>query len=287
MRIRSARWAQPVIPSPNLIPTGLIVTFASVLSLTATVHARDLGVDVSHFQGETGISQTNWNQLASEGRKFAFIKATEGLTGPDDAAMATNVSRATSAGILNGVYHFAHAENRPTPTGAVQEADHLLSFAGAAIGPGKLRPVIDIEAANANLTTTGLTDWVIAFINRIIEMRGPAAEPIIYTTSSFTSTEFDSRISSYDLWIRSTFGDPQLGNPTGLGLFPDWLIWQYNVASAGGISPIDLDVVHTELATLASLVIPEPSALMLIVPLAIARRRFRRRLPGVIAFTPV
>src|SRR5262249_713294 len=156
-----------------------------------------------------------------------YIKATEGLTGPDDQTMATNVSRATTAGILNGVYHFAHAENRPTTAGAVQEADHFLTFAGSAIGPDKLRPVIDVEGNNANLSDTALTDWVIAFINEVVAARGPAAEPIIYTTSSFTTAHFDSRMSNYDLWIRSNFADPQTGNPTGLGNFGNWLFWQY------------------------------------------------------------
>jgi lysozyme len=243
------------------------------LAFSSVVQARDLGVDISHFQNESGIPQSNWNQLAAEGRTFAYIKATEGLTGPDDATMATNVSRATSAGILNGVYHFAHSENRPTTAGAVLEADHLLSFAGAAIGPGHLRPVIDVEGNNQNLTTAGLTDWVIAFINRIVEQRGPAAEPIIYTTSFFTTSQFDSRIADYDLWIRSNFADPQTGNPTNLGVFPDWLLWQYNVASAGGISPIDLDVVHSEVAPLSSLLIPEPSALAFILLAVFPHRR--------------
>jgi hypothetical protein len=44
--------------------------------------ARELGVDVSHFQGEFGMPQANWNQLAAEGRVFAFIKSTEGLNPP-------------------------------------------------------------------------------------------------------------------------------------------------------------------------------------------------------------
>ena len=77
------------------------VSFALVLWLVPTVRAaRDFGVDVSHFQGATGISQATWNQMAGEGKRFAFIKATEGLTGPDDAAMANNVARAGAAGIL-------------------------------------------------------------------------------------------------------------------------------------------------------------------------------------------
>jgi lysozyme len=259
---------------------GWDVSTIIVFSLFAMhAQARDIGVDVSHFQNESGIPQANWNQLAAEGRTFAYIKATEGLTGPDDPTMATNVARAGNAGILTGVYHFAHAENRPMTTGAVAEADHLLGVAGSAIGPGHLRPVLDIENLNANLTSAGLTDWVIAFSNRIIEQRGPAAEPIIYTTSGFTSTEFDSRIANYDLWIRSNFGDPQTGNPTGLGLFPNWLIWQYNVGAAGGINPIDQDVLHNEVTSLSALVIPEPATVSLVITggLTMGSRRKRAR----------
>src|SRR5690349_11467301 len=85
--------------------------FAAFSLAGAFAIARDLGVDVSHFQNESGIPQSNWNQMRSEGRTFAYIKATEGLTGPDDATMATNVSRATTAGLVPGVYHFCHAEN--------------------------------------------------------------------------------------------------------------------------------------------------------------------------------
>src|SRR5438445_8835763 len=84
---------------------------------------RDFGVDVSHYQGSSGISQASWDQMFTDGKHFAFIKATEGLTGPDDAAMSNNVARATAAGLLAGVYHYAHPENRPTTNGAVQEAD--------------------------------------------------------------------------------------------------------------------------------------------------------------------
>ena len=253
-----------------------VVTGALSLMVTLAAYktyARDLGVDVSHFQNESGIDAARWQQLATEGRTFAYIKATEGLTGPDDATMSTNVSRASAAGLLNGVYHFAHAENRPTPAGAVLEADHLLAFAGSAIGPGKLRPVIDIEGSNQNLTPAALTDWVIAFINRVEDVRGPGAEPIIYTTSFFATSRFDSRIANYDLWIRSNFADPQTGNPTGLGMFNDWILWQYNVGTAGGISNVDEDALHNEIASLQSLVIPEPMRLgAIVVLLGIAAR---------------
>src|SRR5262245_5540325 len=125
-------------------PLSAAMLFMLAITLQAQ-GAREFGVDVSHFQGASALAQAKWNQMAAEGKSSAFIKATEGLTGPDDTTMSTNVARADSAGIYNGVYHFAHPENRPTPSGAVQEADHFVSFAGSAIGPGHLRPVLDLE----------------------------------------------------------------------------------------------------------------------------------------------
>src|SRR5262245_57901993 len=192
----------------------LLVVLASAVAQSVARGNREFGVDVSHFQGATGVPQSNWNQMAAEGKSFAFIKATEGLTGPDDTTMGTNVSRAGAAGILNGVYHFAHPENRPTPAGAVQEADHFVSFAGLAIGPGHLRPVLDLERGSG-LGATALTDWVLAFENEVVALGGPSAQPIIYTSSGFASSFLDSRVANYDLWLlfQSNPANPDTDNP--------------------------------------------------------------------------
>src|SRR3954467_7449606 len=165
--------------------------------------ARETGVDLSHFQGETGMPQANWNQLAAEGRSFAYIKATEGLLPPGnvDPAWPVNVDRAASAGILSGVYHFARPDNRPTPAGAVLEADQFVAVAGSAMTPGHLRPVIDLEVGSA-LSTTVLTDWVLAFVNEVAAVKGPAAKPIVYAPASFAVNELDNRVANLDLWIR-------------------------------------------------------------------------------------
>jgi GH25 family lysozyme M1 (1,4-beta-N-acetylmuramidase) len=229
--------------------------------------ARELGVDVSHFQGEFGMPQANWNQLAAEGRVFAYIKSTEGLLPPGnvDNAWPTNVQRATNAGILNGVYHFARPDNRPTVAGAIQEANFFVATAGSAMTPGHLRPVIDLERGNA-LSTAALTDWVLAFVNEVVALKGPTAEPVIYTTGNYANNEFDNRVAHLDLWIRHNFGDPQTGQPSTTGVFNDWAIWQYNVAAAGGINPIDQNVVHSETTPLSSLVIvPEPGTMTLLL----------------------
>jgi len=273
MNTSSKRWASVL---------GSVVLFSTLFAVSTL--ARDIGVDVSHFQGETGMPQANWNQLAAEGRTFAYIKSTEGLNPPGniDAAWPVNVARASNVGILNGVYHFARPDNRPTTTGAIQEADFFVATAGRAMTAGHLRPVIDLERGNT-LTTSDLTDWVLAFVNEVVALKGSSAEPIVYTTSSFAVGELDSRVANLDLWIRANFGDPQTGQPTTTGVFNDWAFWQYNVGPAGGIGSIDQDVVHTESAPLSSFVIvPEPGSLTLFFPaLALAcagRRRRSRRL---------
>lgn len=231
---------------------------------------RDLGVDVSHYQGATGVSQTAWNQMTSEGKRFAYIKATEGLTGPDDAAMSNNLVRAAAAGLLVGAYHYPHAENRPTTNGAVLEADHFLGYAGTAIGPGRLRPVLDLEGSSATLSKTALTDWVIAFCDRIVEQRGRSAMPIIYSNRSFANSELDSRMAGYDLWlayytnvdVQISAPPPTTSYPNPTGVFTNWCFWQYSsTGSSGGISPLDLDVCHSEYKSLASFLIPYPVVL--------------------------
>jgi GH25 family lysozyme M1 (1,4-beta-N-acetylmuramidase) len=258
-----------------------ICALGGVFFFVVDLHARSIGVDVSHFQGESGMPQANWDQLATEGRTFAYIKSTEGLNPPGniDAAWPANVSRATSSGILNGVYHFARPDNRPTVTGAIQEADFFVATAGSAMTPGHLRPVIDLERGNA-LTTSDLTDWVLAFVNEVVTLKGAAAEPIVYTTSSFAIGELDSRVSNLDLWIRANFGDPQTGNPSTTGVFSDWAIWQYNVGLAGGVNPIDQNVLHDDVMPLSSFVVaPEPGGMTILVTgtLFFVRRGRRKR----------
>jgi GH25 family lysozyme M1 (1,4-beta-N-acetylmuramidase) len=215
---------------------------------------REFGVDASHYQSETGIPQTNWNQMFTQGNRFVFVKATEGVTFVD-TTMGPNVTRATAAGLRAGVYHFAHPELSLTPSGAAQEADYLLSHAGNFIGPGYLRPVLDLESGS-NLGSPALTTWVIAFANEIIANRGPGAAPVIYVSQSYASF-LDIRVSNFDLWLAAegTGLNPATDNPA-TGVFNNWSFWQYNTATAGGISPIDLDVCHSEFKTVDSFLIP-------------------------------
>src|SRR5207249_485425 len=206
-----------------------VVGLSTPLSMSAAV-SRDFGEDVSHYDGASGISQSVWNQMYAEGKRFVFIKASEGLTNADDPTMAINCARATTAGFLVGVYHLPHAENRPTTAGAVQEADHFLAYAGTNVGPGRLRPVLDVEQNNVTLTKTNLTDWLIAFSNEIIAQRGAGAAPIIYMGRSSATSEVDARLANYAFWLAyptnvdaSTSAPPPTASyPNPTGVFNNW-----------------------------------------------------------------
>lgn len=245
---------------------------------TGAATPREFGDDVSHYQGATGISQSSWDQMYASGMRFTFIKATEGLTGPDDAAMTNNVARSTAAGILAGVYHYPHAENRPTTNGAVQEAGHFLSYAGNAVGPGRLRPALDVEGSNLTLSTPALTDWIIAFCNEVVAQRGAGAMPIIYMGRASAKNEVDSRLANYDFWLAyptnvdaSTIDPPPTASyPDPTGVFNNWAFWQYSwTGDVGGISPLDLDVCHSEYKPLSAYIIPTPSALFVLKQLSL------------------
>ena len=262
------RWQDPDNPGTD---EGVAV---DDLSVTFVPLGRDFGVDVSHFQNESGVPQSSWDQMFAEGKRFVFIKATEGLTGPHDPTMSNHLARATAAGLLAGVYHFAHPENRPTTAGAVLEASNFVLYAGTAIGPARLRPVLDLERG-ANLTTTELTDWVIAFSDEIIARRGPGAAPILYCSQTFANNELDSRLAGYDLWLRTvgSGADPAVDDPpaqgsftNATGVFTNWSFWQYSATgSSGGITPLDLNVCHSEFKPLSSFIIPNstPTAIQL------------------------
>ncbi len=187
-----------------------LIALCCTLFIAIPAGARDLGVDVSNFQAPSGIPLSNWQQMFAQGDTFTYMKASDGLTGPDDPTTATNVANAGAAGLLTGVYHFCEAQNRPTPPGAVLEADHFLSYAGSAIGPGHLRPALDVEGSALNLTPAALTAWVIAFSNEIVAQRGVGATPIIYTGSL---SSFTTGVSSLDVWIASGGSNPKPATP--------------------------------------------------------------------------
>jgi len=89
-------------PTPTVPPTPTPVPTPAPAYLD--------GIDVSYHQGPI-----DWGQVASAGKRFAFVRATAG-TLTADTAYGTNRSGARAAGLAVGSYHFAN------PDAAVNDA---------------------------------------------------------------------------------------------------------------------------------------------------------------------
>lgn len=262
----------------------VVVSFTAIvfcLFWTCSAQAqiqRVLGIDVSAWQGN--ISQSTWDTFfSSANRKFAFLRASRGGTTGyynqndsdnsdglntlsqryDDPYFIQNITRATKAGILTGSYHFNRADiiastlnsNGIANTGS-DEADHFLQMAGAWMRPGYMLPVLDLEAGASQHTTTSLSNWSIAFSDRIFQAMG--IRPIIYVNSSYANSEVNSSVAASmpNLWIaRPTSGDPLTTQPPAASGYPNvygvwnptypntpspapWKFWQYS--TTGGIA---------------------------------------------------
>jgi GH25 family lysozyme M1 (1,4-beta-N-acetylmuramidase) len=193
------------------------------------------GIDVSHWQGTI-----DWTKVWLAGKRFAFMKATEGKT-YDDPTYPTNRTNANGAGLRIGAYHFA----RPgTDVGdATIEADHFIATAKWA--PGDLRPVLDLEQSGG-MSVTALQTWVRTFLDRIYATKRVRA--VIYVSPAFWSKYMGNSTwfaaNGYDvLWIAhwTTAAGPTTpaGNWGGHG----WTFWQYTSDGSvpGIVGRVDLD----------------------------------------------
>jgi len=220
----------------KLILSTVVIAIALVFipRLALGESARTLGIDVSNHQGSI-----DWNSVYGAGIRFAFCKATEGLTF-DDSWFKTNMDGATSAGVLIGPYHFCH----PDSNGAEAEATHFVNVIKPYMKDGYLRPVLDLEDGTS-LGKTALTNWVLSFCSYVEVETGIA--PLIYCNLNFASNYLDSRATKYDLWI-AHWG---VSTP-GTGVWSTWKVWQYtSTGSVSGVSGnVDRDYFNGDLAAM-------------------------------------
>ena len=103
------------------------------------------------------------------------------------------------------------------------------------------------------------------------DRRGSGATPIIYCSQPYANSQLDSHLAGYDLWLRtisaldpSTNEPPAQGFASATGVFNNWSFWQYSgTGSSGGISPLDLNVCHSEFKPLITFLIPTPAPPMI------------------------
>jgi fibronectin-binding autotransporter adhesin len=224
--------------------------------------ARVLGIDVSTYQG----GSIDWDAVNSAGRVFAYARSSAGAT-IDDGTFAGNMSRGTDAGLLMGAYHYSYPQYNSPQT----EAAHFLAHSGSYIGPGYLRPVLDVEEAGGTVPVgaSSLSAWVNAFISYVTANSpyGAQAEPLIYCNTNYASNYLNSSVTSHDLWIANwnysdAYAQNTANNP-GTGVWGtagiNWSFWQYSDnGSVGGISPVDKDVANGDINFVRSFLIGPP-----------------------------
>jgi len=180
-----------------------------------------LGIDVSGHQRNT----INWAAQARAGKRFAYIKATEG-TSYRNPYFSSQYTGSYRAGMIRGAYHFAN------PGGAAgwRQADYFVSRGGGWSRDGRTLPgVLDIEYNPYGSTCYGrsqreMVAWIGSFTRRYKARTGRDA--VIYTTYDWwrqctgNSTAFNR---TNPLWVArysSSVG-------TLPGKWPFYTFWQY------------------------------------------------------------
>ncbi|MGE7588571.1 GH25 family lysozyme [Peribacillus sp. NPDC101480] len=184
------------------------------------------GIDVSHWQGAI-----DWEEVAKEGVKFVFIKATEGTSYSKLSYFKENAPQALSAGLKVGAYHYAKfATIAQAKAEAAYFLDSISSFAL------NYPVVLDLEENKKKAKKKTLTDAAIAFLEAIEEAGYTA---MLYTGKYFLENTLDeSRFTKYALWIARY--NSTLGRSTD--------IWQHSDSGkVSGISTkVDLNIAYRD-----------------------------------------
>lgn len=169
-----------------------------------------VGVDVSSYQGTI-----DWETLASQNVRFAYIKATGGSS-VVDACFARNWADASETDLRIGAYHFFSFES-PGETQAdlfcstVIPVDHMLPPVVDVEYYGQYRSEKDISVADVSMELRVLVDRLTAAYGM---------KPTIYASKATYDTIVKENFSDCDLWIRSVYSE--------VGSDIDWTFWQYS-----------------------------------------------------------
>lgn len=214
-----------------------------------------LGIDISHHQGEI-----DWDAVARSNVRFAFCKATEGVTAIDPR-FAEHWAALAATPLLRGAYHFARPGGGVL--GAQMQAEHFAAVVGDCTGARVLPPVLDVET-DGGLTPTAVVDWVRAFVSHAEQLF--RRELIIYTGALWRATlgnpvvpELGTRM----LWT-ARYGTQE---PVVPATWSRWDFWQFTDGVRGEVQvipgvkgPVDCERFRGELAELQELASPAPIA---------------------------
>lgn len=211
------------------------------ISNNILTHYSIHGIDVSKYQGNI-----DWETLINTSfdykvMKFAFIKATEGISIIDEQ-FSDNWKNARKAGLIRGAYHFFI----PGISGKLQ-AQYFIQH--VILKKGDLPPVIDIEEAY-NVHSDTLCNQLQECLT-IIEQQYKI-KPIIYTSLYFRQQYLKNFFDNYPLWIAhyTNNSKPNMNAP--------WLFWQYsNMGMISGIEKmVDFNVFNGDSSAFTKILMP-------------------------------
>lgn len=204
--------------------SGKTEAFSEMVQTQNTWQAPGIqGLDVSSHQ-----PTVDWPAQYSMGARFAYVKASEGLT-YRSPTFNSQYSGAQSVGMLRGAYHFALPS---ISTGAAQ-ADYFVNSGGGWSPDGKtMPPLLDIEynpyssLGNTcyNMSASAMVNWIKDFSNRILARTGRL--PMIYTTTDWWKqcTGNSGAFGNHPLHLAS-YGQYVGMMPNGWGTYS---VWQYS-----------------------------------------------------------
>ncbi len=222
-------------PTPDPFATPTPTPFPSPTATPFPFLPVTEGIDISHWQGTI-----DWNGVAASGKRFAYMKASEG-TSYVDVTYPTNRAQAKALGLYVGAYHFAQPDW--TPGDAVAEADFFLAM--SQLAAGDLLPVLDLEVTGG-LGPLDLQEWVKAYLGRIYERTG--ARGVIYVSPNFWKnamgdTTWFAENGYRTLWVAHWTSGPAPLVPAANWSGNGWTFWQYTSSGTvpGIIGRVDLN----------------------------------------------
>jgi lysozyme len=198
------------------------------------------GIDVSHHQGRIDWDEVDTMNVNGIVIKFAFLKATEGIS-RQDRQFARNWEKTREVGMIRGAYHFFH----PTRDAAKQAQNFIEQVT---LQPGDLPPVLDIEVSNRKSKkeiVAGALEWC-----RLIEAHY-GIKPIIYTSPGYYNKYLMDDFGDYPLWIAHYYKDlPRMEHRK-------WQFWQHtDKAKINGVkNGVDLNVFNGSLSKMQKMCI--------------------------------
>ncbi len=200
------------------------------------------GMDVSGWQ-----PTVNWAAAYANGARFAYVKATEGVT-YRSSSFSSQYTDSYRNGLIRGAYVYA----QPAKASAVDTANYFVANGGGWSPDGRtLPPLLDIEYGTAaqgtcyGMSSAAMVNWISAFSDRMLALTG--VRPGIYTTTDWWKTcTGNSAAFGQNPYFVARYTSASTPGTLGAS-WATWTIWQW---ASSGVFEGDQDYFNGDLAAL-------------------------------------